>query len=888
MGSGGARTLVGAAGAGKTSLLAAAVAHARRQGVRVVRAAGTDAVPPLPWSAVAELCLPFEAMLERVAPVRAGALRSALALDPTDRPIDALAVALGVLDLLAEAAAERPVLLVVDDLQWTDEESRGALAFLGRRLGDDPVALLASTRSSEAVVGDAVALTGLSGAAMREVLAALGVRPPATQAAIVELADGNPLLARRLAEGLTPEERSGAQPAPAGLSVPADVADLYRPLLASLDARTLDAVAVVAADGRGDGAAITAALAGLDLDLTALEPAEEAGLVVIAPPVVAFVHPLARTAAYQAVSAPVRRRAHAALAEAAGPATPIGVLHRAAAATGGDAALAADLAALAESSRNRGAPLTAAGQHVQAASLSTTPAERADRLVAAARSAVQGGELPWAAELVRSARAADPVRGAQLDTRMVDIRLAVASGDLVAAREAARAADASFGASDPAGVVELLVEAARAILAGAPDDAVGLTERAWELAADLPAGERLEAEVLYGCGRFLQGDLPAAERHVGRWRELVEQRGAVAAGPFLAESAVLFYGFSQQTPEALAVLDAVEPSIRSSCATGALVPVLCARCYLAYGSDLRACVESGREALALAEETGQLGLTNVAQQTLSIAAASIGDEALAVQVADLLLGGGTVAGEVWARASLGRLRLVQDRPEAAVEQFARLRARIGPENTSLVPFEADEAEAFVRVGRLDDARAVLQTLESVAGRSAWSRAQHERIAALLAPDIDTAGTHFGAARDALAATDNRIALGVVELTWGEWLRRAKRRAEARRHLDRAVEVFGLAGATGLRRRAEDELAAAGGSVDRSRPADELLNPTELHVARLAATGLTNRDIAGQLFISPRTVENHLGAAYRKLGVAGRQGLTARAMADPVLRSASGG
>lgn len=170
-----------------------------------------------------------------------------------------------------------------------------------------------------------------------------------------------------------------------------------------------------------------------------------------------------------------------------------------------------------------------------------------------------------------------------------------------------------------------------------------------------------------------------------------------------------------------------------------------------------------------------------------------------------------------------------------------------------------------------------------AARGAWSRGQLQRILALLAPDIDAASVHFAAARDEFAATDNKVALGIAELTWGEWLRRAKRRAEARRHLERALEIFGLAGAVGFRRRAEEELAAAGGSVDRNRPADELLNPTELHVARLAAGGLTNRDIAGQLFISPRTVENHLGAVYRKLGVANRSALAARAMTDPVLR-----
>lgn len=884
VGTGGAGTLVGPAGSGKTSLLDDAVHHAGLQGVRVVRVAGAEAQPVLPWAAVAEVCLRFEGLLDHVAPVRAGALRAALALEPADGPIDPLAVALGMLSLLGEAAASQPVLVVVDDLQWIDDESRGVLAFLGRRLGDDPVALVAASRGG-AACGQEIPISGLAEPAVREILASVGVRAPATQAAIVELAGGSPLLARRLAEGLTPEERSGARPIPATLRVPDDVADLYRPLLDALDGSAREALAVTAADSSGGLATVAAALRALGSDVAALEPAEEAGLIVVEPASIRFVHPLARTAAYQSVSAPLRRRVHAALADAVGPQTPVGISHRAAAAVAVDDALADDVASLGRAALERGAPLTAAAQFVRAAALGGDAGIRADRLVAAARAAVAGGELPWAAELIASARDEDASRGERLDARFVDLRLAVARGDLGSARALAESAADAFGASEPAGVVELLVAAARPMLVGATADAPALIERLWDLARTRPDQQRLPAEVLYGCGRFLQGDADGAARHVSRWPELIEAQGPVAAGPFLAETAVLYFGYSHQAAQALAILDAVEPAIRASCATGALVPVLCARSYLSYGSDLRACVEAGREAVALSEETGQHGVTAVAQTTLAIAAASVGDEALTAQVADLLLVEGSETGEVWARAALGRLHLVQDRPEAAVDQFARLRDRIGATNRSLAQFEGDEAEALVRVGRVDDARALLPVLEADAtARGGWSLGQYERVRALVAPDIDEAIVHFEAARDAFAATSNKIALGIAELTWGEWLRRAKRRAEARRHLDRAVEVFGLVGATGLRRRAEGELAAAGGSVDRNRPADELLNPTELHVARLAVTGLTNRDIAGQLFISPRTVENHLGAVYRKIGVSGRTGLTARAMADPVLRA----
>ena len=325
--------------------------------------------------------------------------------------------------------------------------------------------------------------------------------------------------------------------------------------------------------------------------------------------------------------------------------------------------------------------------------------------------------------------------------------------------------------------------------------AAPLTERLWELAAaSADRTATLYAEVLYGCGRFVQGDLEGAARHTAVWPELLRLEGPVVAGSFLAESVVLYQGFSYQVATALGLLDEIESQIRRHCASGALVSVLGARSLVCYGVDLRDCVAAGREALHLSEETDQPGLTTVAVTTLAIAAATVGDEALTNEVCDRLLAMGELRYEVWARAALGRLHLVHGRPEAAAAQFALPRDQVGDRNISYTQFEADEAEAFVRVGRIDDARALLPVLaETAATMGPWAVGMHERIRALVSPDIDEANVHFEAAQVALAQTDNRIAQGLVELTWGERLRRVKRRAEARRRLERAVELFGRVG-----------------------------------------------------------------------------------------------
>ncbi|MCU1496614.1 MAG: transcriptional regulator, LuxR family [Acidimicrobiales bacterium] len=889
-GAGSSLALVGPAGSGKTALLDWLVSEARRRGTQVLRVSGAEDEADLAWAGLSTLCLPRLDLLDRLPGPQGRALRTALALLDADAPIDRLAVSLAALGVLSAAGREAPLVVIVDDVQWIDEETRRAVDFLARRLGDDPVLLVTASRPGRPPVGSTtIALAGLGDAEIGVLLARQGVRAEAARAAIVALAVGNPLLARQLAAGLRPEERSGARPVPATLRVPAEVEELYRPALDRLGPDAAQALTVAAADSSGDAATIAAALQRLGLGLADLEPAEAAGLVSLDGGRVRFSHPLARSAAYHGSPAPPRRRAHLALAEAEGFERGRGVLHRVAAAVGPDPELVRALDELATDAARRGAPIAAASRWVEAAGLAAAGDERCTLLVRAARAALAAGEARWASQLLVDARRADGPRAGHLDARRVEVRLAVAAGDLGRAQALAEEADDQFGATDPVGVAELLGEAVRPMLSQTPFAAPALTERIWELAGAAEGVDRLYAEVLYGLGRFIQGDDDGAARHVATWTELLRREGAVVAGSFLAETVVPYLSYSNQKAAAARLLAEVEAKVRANCSVGALVPVLGARALMAYGIDLQDCMAAGREALELSAETGQPGLGQLGRNAVVLAAAVAGDEALATQVSEVLLAQGDVSSETSARAALGRLHLVAGRAEAAVDQFALLRGRIGGENLSFIQFEADEAEALVRVGRVDDARKALPLLgERARSGAPWSVAMFEKVRGLVAEDVDEAASHFDAAAQALATSDNRVAQGVIELLWGERLRRSKRRAEARRHLERAVELFGRVGAAGSRRQAEAELAAAGGASDRSRPTAELLGPMELQVARLAAAGGTNRDIANQIFVSPRTVENHLGAVYRKLGIAGRPGLVARAASDESLRLRAGG
>jgi len=871
-GRGGSLALVADAGVGKTSLLAHAVAHAAERSMTVLSAAGIDGGVDLPWEALAALCLPLRERFGQLPTPQAAALEVAFALTDSPEPADGLAVALGLHGSLSDLAAERPLLVVVDDLHWVDRESRRALEFVAGRIQQDRIFILTASRPSGVLPAAAVELMPLEPPALDALLLDAGVRSAGARREIGKVVDGNPLQAIQLARTLDADEQAGRRPVHAPLPVPTVLEGLYADRLARLPEQTIEALLLVALD-LGEGATVVPLLSRAGSTVAHLEPAEELGLVEMSAEGISFTHPVVRSAVYHRATPRARREAHLQLASLLGPGSPRGVAHRAAAAVGPDDDLAADLAQLASESMRRGAPMAASERYHQAGRSASVPARRADHLVSAAGAALLAGAHQWVRGLLDEAAEADPQRTRALDARRLEVRLAVGDGRYREAKALALETDRAMSGAEPVAVAEVLIEVARTLLPIDPLEAVDLCDRVWALAQDAPAPASLYAEIIYSGGRFVRFD-PAAGGHVERWPELLELEGPVVAGPFLAETVARYYSVLGRTADALALLDAIEPAVRASSASSALVPILATRGHVLYSVDLRASVAASVRAWDLADAVGSTGLAPAALHAMAMAAAAIGDEELVERAAATCAASGSSVGIAYASAGRARLHLANARHDRAAEEFDRLRSVFGRQNLTICRFEGDEVEALVRSGRADEARDLLPTLEAASRNGPWARGQLWRAQAMLTDDIDAADGLFARAAGELAGTNHQVAHAMNELSWGERLRRAKRRAAARQHLQRALDGFSRIGASAYRRRCADELVLAGGS-DPSRPIDEILGSIEMEVARRAAAGATNREIAAELFLSPRTIENHLGAVYRKLGVSGRAELAGR-------------
>ena len=884
---GGSAALVlrGQPGIGKTALLLAAIERA--EGMTVLRTRGLEAEAELPFAGLADLCEPILELRGRLPAAQAAALAGALELEPA-APQARLAIGAALLGLLSLAAEERPVLCVVDDLQWLDEPTLETLRFAARRLGADAVAVLLGQRPVQGDLAPGVDRIEVGPLAADRALELLqtGRDHPVPQAVarrVLATAAGNPLALLEIPALLSRDELEGRAPVEGPLPPGSTLERVLARRLEGLPDDTRRALLVAAAAEARRGDVVLGALAAAGLDATALEAAESAGVVTLAPGEVAFRHPLLRAAAYHSGTVVARRQAHRAVADALPENDPQRAWQRAAATSLPDEQVAAELERAAQGARARTGFGPAAHAHLRAAELSPDPLQRARRLVEAARDLLPAGHPDVGlarleqAERVLAMSDGD-VTAVASELRTLRAQLALRTGRIEEARGLLRAQARRLEPDNPPAAAMLLLLSSLGSMAlrdhrGWLADA----ERALELAGDVELLAALAA-LSAGAARMTLPDIAAGRRLLeeGERRLGDDLALALALAPEVVALAAHGWLWIEEYERGVETLDRLVAAGRESSSVGALPYPLAARAqgHLALGRYARALADA-EEAVALAEQTGQDPALVIALGMLATVRGWRGEEAAAVEAADRAIALGERRNvplpAIYARYALGLLAAASDRPEEAIERLEAVREEALPGNVLWAPHLVD---AYLRAGRADDAAALVEHYAR--------RIEHHRIAPAVLARLRGMTTgdeaQFERALELHEAGPAPFEVARTRLAYGEHLRATDRREEAREQLRAALEGFERVDAAPFAERARRELRAAG-AITRSAagPGEAELTPHELRVAQLVAQGLTNREAAAALFVSAKTVEHHLRNVFRKLGIKRRAEL-ARIMA----------
>jgi DNA-binding CsgD family transcriptional regulator len=894
-GDGGSLVLRGDPGVGKSLLLAATVEAATD--FTVLSAAGVQFESDLAFGALSAVLGPVLAGIDKLPAAQADSLRAAVGLS-SGAQVERLACQAAVGSLLAAAATTRPVLVVADDLQWFDAASRDAILFAARRLGADPVAFVMAIRDGETEdplqTGlPELELTGLDeGPALELVGRAAGDVSSAVARRLWSQTAGNPLALVEIPRNLSAAQRTGRVALDEPLPVGRRLEDSFAARAATLPDETRQALLVAATSNTGAADTIIDALAAQGLPAGALDAAEDEELVSIANGSLAWRHPLVRSAIYHAAGAPARRAAHAALAQAGGESRlpDHRAWHLAAAATAPDEDVAAELERVAVEAARRGAPATAQRAFVQAARLSPSDPDRARRELAGAELALAVGRLDEALELLAGARGRSDDPRLRARCERMRARVEMLRGSPHAAHDRLVAIAEALQDIDPAEAASAMTEAVLARTMTGPVPAYRATaERAYALAR--PVGGEVEAmaAVALGCGLLLSGETDAGLELFARYGAVVEKPEVWHSAPELPGMYACLHASIERFDTADRLFEAMTTSARDQGAVRALPYPLSGRALV----DL----ELGRwpAAMAAAEEAVDLSREMVGGAMLASSLAALAQveaamgrvEATRAHAEESLaickqLNAWAVEPEpVLALASLA---LSLGEHEEAVNVWKRTTVDIrewvlepGWEHLDDVMIEAS-----VRAGRHAQAERELDELQQKADRTGrtWAHAVAARCRGLLAPvaEIDV---HFGDALRWHERAPLPFARARTELCYGERLRRARRRSDAREQLARASATFHALGATIWAQRAERELAAAG--YNRQSPAEQSpwaeLTAAETRVAQVILEGATYDEAASALFVSPRTIESHLRQIYRKVGVRSRHELSRR-MAVP--------
>ncbi|MFI6539354.1 AAA family ATPase [Nonomuraea sp. NPDC050547] len=872
--------LRGAAGIGKSVLLEHAVSIAEEGGMRVVRVAGVESDSELAYGGLHHLLFPHVDRLDALPAPQARALRCAFGLSEGDEA-NRFLISAGTLSLLADLAEKAPLLCVIDDLQWLDQGSVEALLFAARRFVADPIAVLFALRDTAMPFDIAgVEVVDLPGLAAPDAARLLDEHAPEliepVRTRVLAESGGNPLAiielgsSRLAADDADPAEQVGPLP------VTRRVQETFRHQIAGLPEPAQRALLVAAADLAAPLATTLHVIESLGGTAGDLEPAERDRLVWIDSRIT-FRHPLVRAAAYQ--DAPLHRRieVHRAYAEALrGDAdADRRAWHLAAATITPDEAVAAELEDAAERAWHRGGAMAVCAAYDRAGRLSADRELKARRIARASQAAFDAGKADRAARLAAEALSltTDPgIRAAAIYTRgAVEYERTSPRADAELTLEAA----ALVRDSDPERAVLTLYEAVHAARHGAAHD---LLERAADLMRGFTPPEHWAPVVaaLLGWAELFAG---RPEQAVGPMRALhAATRGA---GNDLTHQITTGFG-GLMIADDDSVVTGTEDMLAEVRANGALgwVPytlnvLAVARLLRGEFADARACVAEG---VSVSDELGNT-TESLAHRSVEVWLHAVsGDEARCRALAEEVLPRARARHRVNAEIAAWGLGMLDLSARRFGEAYDRLElVSRGPASRDLlVRAVPDLVEAAVRGGMPDRAHGPLAAFRHWAEHvdRPVATGLELRCRALLAGDGDAEALYTGALR-LHEGHGGPYEHARTQLVYGEWLRRRRRRTEARAHLAAAVSAFERLGAPLWAERARGELAAFGERGDepqRSGPLT-LLTPQELQVVRLAATGHTNKEIAAQLFLSPRTVGHHLYKAYPKLGVTGRAELT---------------
>jgi len=880
----------GDAGIGKTRLLRWAADDA--SDMRTVLVFGYEAEIGLGFAALHRLLLPLLGGLPGLPRPQREALGTAFGLSPGPAP-NRFLVGLATVTLLQQAARERPLLCIVDDVQWTDQETLDILGFVARRLDAEGVGLILGLRGDNLVPAGQLAgipwheLAPMPEHDMRSLLFAATAPAPAPNVVtrLIAESEGNPLALLEYLASLSPERLAGMADLPPALPVGERLSSGFAARIAELPASTRQLLLVLSAAGPAAVDVVSDACRRLGIGPDAAEPAVRNAML-SQHPLLWFRHPLIRSVVYDTAGIAAQRRVHGVLADASAACglPDAAAWHRAHAISGPDEGVAAQLELTAARARERGGYAAEAAFLTLAAQLSEAGANsHARRRLAAARAHIIAGDGVKAEQLLD---------GLDVDEAL-DVRIRAERVEAILLSNDARHADA------PAMLVKAAAEIpaadsglARQLLCGALRAAVGSRELTVgtslsQVAQALlgrprpPGATATPVDAIYEAlaARFALGYVPAAPAMRGALRQVAGEQdfAAVQSVPlliWLLMEDLWDDEFESVTWPALTESNRLRgalPSVWVGLASSAVTQ--------ARHGDFGTAEVMFDEAVSLSVAVG--AHSQVSWSVLAEFRAWQGREAQTRLMADTLIREWTGQRQYgsstnFALMALTVLDLGLGHYPSALAHATRVARDDPPGHGSRVL--PDLIEAAVRAG---DEPAAAQALErlterATASETPWALAMLARSRAVALGGAAEAGSHYEDAMRRFAATPLRAEAARTRLLYGEWLRRRRRRKDAADQLKGALSEFTRMGAAAFARRTAQELAATGTTPAVSGPAKhESLTPQERRVAELAAQGMTNAEISQHLFISSSTVDYHLSKAFRKLNITSRRRLRER-------------